>query len=181
MAIRAYCLSHAAELFRAAPERKAFGVNRYVVATQQEIPTRFARGHLGRTVGWCNGECNGRPMLARIHQGLAPLADTDRYPLEVTISVKFHEASASGLPSDREIEDLNVIGDSLAEMLERDHAAVHALTITTDGVREFIFYASNEATVEAGIVDVSTRIRSHDFKYSIEREPWTLYRKLTSE
>ncbi len=124
------------------------------------------------------GEYNGKPLIARINTGLRPLVADSRYQHRIGVAVPFTSAGEDGLPSGEESWQVAEIEDLIAAALEEHHESLFAAIITTNGVREFVFYTSDPGAVEKKLAVLAKKIDSHQIQRVTHLdEGWTVYRQ----
>jgi len=94
------------------------------------------------------GQYDGKPLIARLNGGLKPLLADSRYQHRIGIALPFNTPGDDGLPSGEESWQVSEIEDLIAAELEEHHESVFAAVITTNGMREFIFYTSDPDAAE---------------------------------
>jgi hypothetical protein len=123
-----------------------------------------------------HGELEGRPFFVRRNATAALLAGHPEYRFRVGVAVPLRGPNSDGLPTNEEMEELNVIEDSLCRCLEREQEALQVLAITTAGMREFVFYARSPALVGPCLTSLRSRITTHELQSYVEEDPkWSLY------
>jgi hypothetical protein len=128
------------------------------------------------------GQYNGAPLFVRIRQGARAVFAGGAYMHRVGIAVPLREPDRNGLPQGAEFNDLARIEDILASALEREGKSVHVLSITTNGMREYVFYTSDPDGVSGAFLTLQAQVRSHQLQLSIEPDPmWEVYGQFTSE
>ncbi len=128
------------------------------------------------------GNHDGKPMFVRRNDSAKQLAVDSRFAYRVGIAIPLVAPNKFGLPSDEEIESLNRIEDELCRQLERDDLAVQVLSITTNGMREFIFYTRDPKTAEQSINNVRTQFSSREIQsYTAEDKEWSLYQEFAHQ
>jgi hypothetical protein len=94
------------------------------------------------TWGVGRGVRAGRPVFVRYRSGLKDAAGHTGYPFQIGVAVPLADASREGLSNDEEAARLAKLEDALDDALKDKDEAVFAMAITTGGMREFVFYAS---------------------------------------
>jgi hypothetical protein len=124
------------------------------------------------------GEYDGKPLIARINRSAKRYTRGKAYPYQVGCAVPFHQAAANGMPSESELADLAVLEDALRAELEANGKSFLVLVITTNGMREFVFYTSDAQFVEEQCKKVGDTVSSHDFQLIIQHDPnWSVYQR----
>jgi hypothetical protein len=126
------------------------------------------------------GEHNDAPMFIRIRQDPRP-GLTAAYSHRVGFAVPLRTPDSRGLPQGAEFEDLARIEDLLASTLESEGASIQVLSITTSGMREFVFYTCDPERIQAVVPTLQAQVRSHQLQSYIEPDPdWSVYQEFSS-
>ena len=88
------------------------------------------------------GKMEGKHIIIRYREGLVSAIGHPSYPFQIGVAVPFNSPTENGLVSDEEAKSLARIEDDLIDDLGADNEAVFAMSITYNGMREFVFYAS---------------------------------------
>ena len=131
---------------------------------------------LGSKWSVLQGEHEHRPILIRRNDSAKQLQGHPQYIYRVGVAVPFLAPDQHGFPSNDESELLSYIEDALSEKLEHNKASLQVLAITTNGMREFVFYSCNPGIVDDSVRNVRSRFPSHDLQsYIVEDKNWELY------
>ena len=87
------------------------------------------------------GILENKPIFIRVRDNL-DIAIRSNSPFQIGVAVSLLNPTKDGLPTNSEGGELVVIEDRLDEVLGENPSAIRVMTITTDGMREFIFYTS---------------------------------------
>ncbi|HET9410041.1 MAG TPA: DUF695 domain-containing protein [Candidatus Sulfotelmatobacter sp.] len=87
------------------------------------------------------GMREGKPIFVRFREGLREAVGHPEYPFQIGIAVPLLHPTEDGLTTDSEAQELGKIEDALNERIVRGGSGIFALTITYNGMREFVFYA----------------------------------------
>src|SRR5215813_1283961 len=112
----------------------------------------------------CEGEYKGKPLIARVNTGLRSLASDSRYQHRIGVAVQFMSAGDDGLPSGEESWQVSEIEDLIAAALEENRESLFAAVITTNGIREFVFYTSDPDAAEKKLAALAEKIDSHQIQ-----------------
>ncbi len=115
---------------------------------------------------------NGKPASVYLDMGLhAGGPDTGRAQLVVVrLHLRFPDP-ANGLSTDAEYDALVTIEDALIESLRSALGAVYAGRVTTDGRREFFFYAA-----AGGALETAARVPGYRCEAWVQADPrWLHY------
>jgi hypothetical protein len=116
------------------------------------------------------------PMIVRIRQNLRQLAGHPELPNRLRVVWEYELENDSGLPSTAEMQRMEICEDALVDAFERDNLAILTHVLTCDGLRQWIFYASD-------VQECANRLNDalpHDPPMPIELtvdpdEPWSEY------
>lgn len=89
------------------------------------------------------GLLEGKPIIIRIRQSLRPLAGHAQFPNRMRIVWQYEPKGESGLPSAELLRRMATCEDALVDALECDNLAILTHVMTCDGVRQWVFYASD--------------------------------------
>jgi hypothetical protein len=124
------------------------------------------------------GEYDGKPLIARANVALKPFVGHPKYSHQVGVAVPFRLPDENGFPPSDEAAELMDIEDKICSELEVGNESLFAAIITTDGMREFVFYTSNPQTVEIKLKKLRDTIESHIVQGMIKPdEDWSVYRQ----
>ena len=122
------------------------------------------------------GKNANQPMLVRKNESAKVLKAYGGYRARVGIAVKLLETTADGFPSPRELSVLNNLEDALAIAFEAKQNAIHALTITTSGFREYVFYSKETVDLSAALGRVRAKFNDYELQsYAAEDADWRVY------
>lgn len=130
---------------------------------------------------WLNlsGTLRGNPARIRLNEGVVPLQDDPAWAVEMLVTVHVNDVGDDGLPRDiDEYTALDALEDLYRDALQRGGRSVLALVITTDGIRDLIFYTSDP---DAAIKEFEERLKpattTHPVEFTIRPNAWELYRR----
>ncbi len=124
------------------------------------------------------GEYEGRRMVVRRNESAAGLA-AGQFPVRVGVAVPFQRPDVNGMPTPQEFSRLGAIENELVERLQASKRAVAVLTVTTRGMREFVFYACDAASAMAVIDEYRSTVSDYELQSYAAADPeWTVYREL---
>lgn len=94
---------------------------------------------------WSVGEAmlDDHPMLIRIRQNLRPMAGHPELPHRLRVVWEYAPDNASGLPSPEIGEHMEQCENALVAVFEHDNTTVLTHVLTCDGLRQWVFYASD--------------------------------------
>ncbi|HEX8182773.1 MAG TPA: DUF695 domain-containing protein [Candidatus Saccharimonadales bacterium] len=120
----------------------------------------------------------GKPMFVRVQASLKDAVGHPEYPYQIGVAVPLHNQTSNGLPRENEFNDLNAIEDTLCDTLTD---AVLVAIITTDGMREFVFYAKQwkPEEYEARVNEIETQQGTHQLQFVMQHDPeWSTFKAL---
>ncbi|MBP9757319.1 MAG: DUF695 domain-containing protein [Candidatus Pacebacteria bacterium] len=120
-----------------------------------------------------HAEVEGKPLITRYREGLKAAIGHSSYKYQIGIAIPLLEPSKEGLPTQEEGDRLYEIEDALTESLTADDESVFALSITTGGMRELVFYAGEwkPEYYEDKVRAVATNFPEHELQYMIQSDP----------
>ena len=110
------------------------------------------------------GENNGSPMFVRRNESAAQLKGHPEYGYRVGVAVPLLDSRNDGLPSNDEMTTLNGIEDALLEAFEKQQASLQVLVVTTNAMREFMFYTRVPSEIEARLNRVRSQFPGHQLQ-----------------
>jgi hypothetical protein len=129
------------------------------------------------TVG--QGTYQGRAMIVRLNKGVSNVMARQDFSYRVGIAVPFRRPNQRGFPPREEMKALEQIEIALDAALEHDRETVHVATITTSGMREFLFYTRNTEHALAKVATVRAATKSHELQaIVVEDRDWSVYKEL---
>lgn len=125
-----------------------------------------------------HGEQDGKPLFIRRNDSAEQLASHPDYVYRVGIAIPLLEPNQEGLPTSEEMGSLNTIEDQLAGSLEVNQDSIQVLSITSNGMREFVFYSRNPEAVNKILSSIGEDFPQYEFQYYInEDKEWHLYKQ----
>ena len=126
------------------------------------------------------GEQNGKPMFIRRNESAKQLATHPDYFYRIGIAIPLLEPNEHGLPTHNEKKSLNIIEEKLIGSLESNQDSLQVLSITTNGMIEFVFYTRDPETIQSAITSISSDTPNYEFQYYIDEDKkWKLYKQFT--
>jgi hypothetical protein len=125
------------------------------------------------------GTYEGQPVIVRLNKGAERLIGRAEYSFRVGVTVPFQDPDERGFPDRSEVKALDAIEDAVSRALEEDGEAVHVATITTPGMREFVFYTQNAEKTLTKIDNIRAATPGHEIQSMSVADPeWSLYKQL---
>lgn len=122
--------------------------------------------------------CNIDEKVASIFLdlGIADSAPLKEYQDLAYVRVCMNQPREDGLCSDEETEPLNALEDQLEDRLTADDVAVYVGRSTSDGYRDFFFYATETKNWSSVVDAVMTEFSSYNFEQgSRADDDWVLF------
>jgi len=122
----------------------------------------------------------GKPIFIRFRVGIQDAIGHPKYPFQIGVAVPLIEPTMDGLTINAEAEELNKIEDELDTVLSQDNQAIFVLAITTNGMREFVFY-STEWKPEIFEQKVkSVNVGRHELQFMMQHDKnWDTFRQFS--
>lgn len=129
------------------------------------------------------GKLNEKPIFSRYKVSLLDAVGHPKYPFQIGVAIPLLNPTEDGLTTDPEAEELWKIEDEVAKILEENSEAVHAVSITFNGMRELVFYTSEwkpqyfEQRVKQIQADGSIS-KGHQLQFMMQQDKnWETFRK----
>ena len=117
-------------------------------------------------------------MFVRRNDSAAELSHHPDYRFRIGVAIPLKAPNEHGLPGAAEAEELNGIEDALVSRLGAGQLSLQVLAITTNGMREFVFYARDHQVAQSALEELRDQISSHEIQAYIETDPkWSLYQE----
>jgi len=133
------------------------------------------------TWGVSQGKLDGKPIFIRYREGLKDAIGHTDYPFQIGVATPLLQPTQDGLTGDAESVQLNVIEDGLADVLNQTGDTVHVMTITFNGMREFVFYTKEwkPEDFERKVKTVKEIIKAgHQLQFMMQPdENWETFKK----
>jgi hypothetical protein len=124
------------------------------------------------------GQYQGKPMLVRRNDSAKQLSANSNYTYRVGIAIPLLNPNNDGFPTKEETAVLNAIEDDLSKELERDQRSIFVLAITTNGMREFVFYTHEPQMIAPALDSIRKTYAPREIQsYIREDAKWELYRQ----
>jgi hypothetical protein len=124
-------------------------------------------------------EHNTKPIIIRYRSGMAGAIGHPEYPYQIGIAVPLLNPTKDGLTTEEEAKILSEIEDALNLTLSENQEAAEVMAITTNGMREFVFYAPKwePEYYESKVKSIDGR--SHQLQFMIQSDPeWNTFKSL---
>jgi hypothetical protein len=127
---------------------------------------------------WVNlsGTIQGSPALVMLHAGLKSVAGHPAYDYRLTVSLPY-PADDNGMPAtDADYQAVRDLGERLAEALQKGQQSLLALTITTQGRRDLVFYTARAGAALLRLEDAGKKVSGSRIETALERDTfWDTY------
>jgi uncharacterized protein (TIGR01619 family) len=111
-----------------------------------------------------------------IDLGLAKIAPVADKPNLVSVAITMNNPREDGLSSDEESKLLYEIEDKIEECLLKNHNAIYAGRLTSNGKRFLYYYMNNTDNYEKNLHQVNSEYPDYDFGYYDENDKdWNTY------
>ncbi len=126
-----------------------------------------------------HGENEGKAAIVRTNSGYKEFVPLAGYEHQLGIAVPFRAPEPTGLPSPEENMQLGDLEDALCDSLQIDAESLFVATITTSGMKEFVFYTKAPEQVKERFEAVRSTITSHELQFMIQPDKqWETYAQL---
>ena len=117
-------------------------------------------------------------MVVRRNNSVDQYSSNPEFVYRIGFAIPLLAPNDEGLPSTEEMNTLNQIEDELSKQLEKDNVSIQVLSITTSGMREYVYYIKDSKIVEKVISDVRRKYSSYEIQYYVEEDKgWSLYKQ----
>jgi hypothetical protein len=121
----------------------------------------------------------GGPLLVRFNETGRELVGHPGLPIKLGFAVPLHRPKEGGLPDPDENEKLAAVEDLIAQRVLADAVGLHAMTLTTGIMKEYVFYVA--PGVDIAKLHAAVRVSSHDVQcMAIEEPGWDSFRDFVS-
>ena len=126
-------------------------------------------------------EYDGKAMILRLNDGLRDIAGHRRYPMQAGIAIQCNTPDEHGLPSPRDTAAFDAFEDQFEQLFCEEQSALFAAVISTNSMREFVLYLSDESRFREQFRAWAETPKSHRIQMILRRDPsWSVYGKLRS-
>ena len=125
---------------------------------------------------------DGSPLIVRYNQAARDWCGHPKLPVKLGFAIPLNRTNEGGLPDSDENRQLNEIEDLLLREIDGRTRAMHALTLTTGKMREFVFYVPQGTDIKSLHEMIRSAVATHevDCMADIERD-WDTYRQFSPE
>jgi len=119
-------------------------------------------------------ESTGQAIIFRYIDELA--ADFSRTSLPVRVFLVWRYESDSGMPANEDRQRMDLMEDALEPLVEASGAAILAIVLTGEGVREWTYYARSEHEFMAGLNRALSGHTAFPVEIHVNDDPeWSAY------
>jgi hypothetical protein len=127
------------------------------------------------------GDHGGSPVLVRFNVAARELAGHPGLPIKLGFAVPLQRPNEGGLPDADENAELAAIEDLIVERVLTDAVGLHAMTLTTGVMKEYVFYIAPGLDIAGLHAALRKAVSSHDVQcIAIEDPRWKSFRDFTS-
>jgi hypothetical protein len=124
-----------------------------------------------------SGDYGGGPLVVRFNESARDVAGHPALPIKLGFAVPLNRPNEGGLPDATENEELAAIEDLIAQRVLAGAVGVHAMTLTTGVMKEFVFYIAPGLDIAALHAALREQVQSHDVQCMAVEEPgWASFR-----
>ncbi len=122
-------------------------------------------------------DSNGSPGFARVRQDLTKEI-RDYFEYRIGVAIPLNAPDEHGFPQGDEFDQLSNIEDKLASQIEHAGNGVQVIAITSNGMREFVFYVRNRRVANKAVNQVKGSIAGHELQSYVKHDPdWVVYQQ----
>jgi hypothetical protein len=126
------------------------------------------------------GQQAGDPILVRFNEAGRELAGHPELSIKLGFAVPLNRPNEGGLPDPDENSELATIEDLIAQRVLTGAIGLHAMTLTTGVMKEFVFYIPPGRDIAALHSALREEVVTHDVQCMAIKEPnWDSFREFT--
>jgi hypothetical protein len=134
---------------------------------------------LGESWSVVQGMRNGKPIIVRFNAVYRGTKGVEGYDHQAGIAVPLNQPHDSGFPSTPELQELDQIEEALCALVELDKESVLVASISTSGMREFVFYTRKPEGLKEKFVQARAQVSGHELQLMIQPDrDWQVYSRL---
>jgi hypothetical protein len=127
--------------------------------------------------GVYQAEDDGSPLLVRFNETAGEWAGHPDLPIKLGFAVPLNHPNVGGLPHPDENAELLAIEDVICRHVSAKALGLHALTLTTGVMREWVFYVAPGSDIATLSAEIRSQVASHDVQgMAVEEQRWDSYR-----
>jgi hypothetical protein len=118
------------------------------------------------------------PLVVRYNQAARDWSGHPQLPIKLGFAIPLNSPNEGGLPDAEENAQINQLEDIIVREIEAKTRALHALTLTTGKMKEFVFYIPQGLDIKTLHETIRSLITTHEVHCVavIERD-WDSYRQ----
>ena len=115
-------------------------------------------------------------LILRINVGAAALRGHPDFATQVGIAVPFRDPDPNGFPGPAEDAEVRALEEALRAALMPEQRTVLVAVLTTEGMREFVWYTRDPKRVRKAVTAVANELRTHQVQLIMQEDPdWEVY------
>lgn len=123
------------------------------------------------------GEYEGTVLIVRCNETAGEWAGHTGLPVKLGVAIPFNRSIEGGLPDATESAELGEVEDLIARRVCSVTHGLHALTLTTNVMKELVFYIAPGADIAKLHEDIKARVSNHEVQcVAVEERDWKSYR-----
>lgn len=124
------------------------------------------------------GDVGGGPLIVPSNDAARELAGHPDLPIKLGLAVPLNRPAPGGLPDADENAELGRVEDLIVERVLAAGVAVHAMSLTTGVMKEFVFYVAPGMDIATVHTRLRDEVSSHDVQCMAVKDPkWASYRE----
>lgn len=124
------------------------------------------------------GELEGKPVFVSFRANIDTKENRNFLPFQVGVAIPLLNPTVDGLPTNEEAKELWNIEDELKLILKNTYNALYVMSITVDGMREFVFYVPKwiPEEIEKTVKEIEKKAGSHELQFMLKEDSdWKTY------
>jgi hypothetical protein len=127
------------------------------------------------------GEDNGKPLFVRRNNFAKQFSENPEFTYRAGFAIPLLKPNELGFPSSKEMKVLSQIEDELTAQLEKDKASILVLSITANGMREFVYYTRCPEIVKTIVNNSRSKFSGYEIQFYIEEDKdWSVYKQFAA-
>ena len=123
------------------------------------------------------GEVGGGPLVVRFNESARKLVGNSGLPIKLGFAVPLNRPHRGGFPDAAENQALGAVEDLVAQRVLASSVGLHAMTLTTGEMKEFVFYIAPGLDITRLHEALRKEVPSHDLQCMAVEEPgWESFR-----
>ncbi|HWU55207.1 MAG TPA: DUF695 domain-containing protein [Rhizomicrobium sp.] len=120
-------------------------------------------------------QVEGKPASIMLDMGIHSQTPMAHFQDMAYLRLFLQRPAANGMTTSEEMDILNPFEDALSEVA-KENGAIYVGRVTTDGIRDFVFYASDRDAFERELTSAATAFTGYRFEIGSRWDPeWTVY------